>query len=484
MDKRWIAALLVGVTLALTGLTMIQVQWISGVVALRDAQFGQSIDDALNEVSERIERADALAYIKQHSDGGRMLAVIDSIHAVPHDLVDETVVVAEGATDASNGDLLREAMVDDMVHGILYGNTQRPIAERLDENLLDSLVREELRARGIFETAAFAVMDATEHPLILHPASDEEGTADLFSSAHRARLFRADPLGAPHWLVASVPGQRSYILRSMGWQLVLSALLVLIIAGMFVFTLVTIVRQRRMSEIKNDLVNNLTHELKTPIATIALACEALTDPSLPKSEERTKTFTNMIRDENKRLGVLVESVLQSAVLDSGRMRLRPVDLDMHAVITEVARNTNILAERRNGRISTDLKAELAHMKGDRIHLANVLYNLVDNAVKYCEKEPRITIRTTSNNSGITIAVQDNGIGLAKAELNRIFDRLYRVPTGNLHNVKGFGLGLSYVKSVVEGHGGHIAVDSEPGSGSTFRINLPFEHGRTTSPAGG
>ena len=484
VDKRWIAALLVGITLALAGLTIIQAQWIRGVIALRDAQFGQSIDDALNEVSERIERADALTYIKQHSDGGRMLAAIDSMHSASHGSVDDAISIADGAEDASEGALLREAMVDDMVHGILYGNTQRPILERLDENLLDSLVREELRARGILETAAFAVVSEAEPALILHLANEEGGAGELLSSVHRTRLFRADPLGVPHWLVATVPGQGSHILRSMAWQLALGALLVLIIAGMFVFTLVTIVRQRRMSEIKNDLVNNLTHELKTPIATIALACEALTDPSLPKSEERTKTFTNMIRDENKRLGVLVESVLQSAVLDSGRMRLRPVDLDLHHMITEVARNTNILAERRNGRIGTDLKAELAHVKGDRIHLANVLYNLVDNAVKYCEKEPRITISTASNDSGITISVQDNGIGMAKSELKRIFDRLYRVPTGNLHNVKGFGLGLSYVKNVVEGHGGTITVESEPGLGSTFRINLPFEHGHTATAAGG
>ncbi|MEO8069030.1 MAG: HAMP domain-containing sensor histidine kinase [Flavobacteriales bacterium] len=484
VDKRWIAALLVGITLALAGLTIIQVQWIRGVITLRDAQFGQSIDDAMNEVSERIERADALAGIKQHSDGGRMLAMIDSMQAAVQGPAKGGIAIANGASDASDGAVLREALVDDMVRGILFGNTQRPISERLDENLLDSLVREELRARGILEPAVFAVVADTGAPMILHLADEKNEAGGLLSTAHRTRLFRADPISEPHWLLVFVPGQRSHILRGMGWQLAIGGLLVLIIAGMFVFTLVTIVRQRRMGQIKNDLVNNLTHELKTPIATIALACEALTDPSLPKNEERTKTFTNMIRDENKRLGVLVESVLQSAVLDSGRMRLRPVDLDMHAVIAEVARNTNILAERRNGRISTDLKADLANVKGDRIHLANVLYNLVDNAVKYCEKEPRIIISTTSNNAGLAISVQDNGIGIAKAELKRIFDRLYRVPTGNLHNVKGFGLGLSYVKSVVEGHGGRISVESEPGMGSTFRINIPFEHGRTASPVGG
>ncbi len=482
VDKRWIAALLVGITLALAGLTIIQAQWISGVIALRDAQFGQSIDDAVNAVSDRIERADALAGIKQHTDGARMLAMIDSMRISGSDPRYDGIAIIDEAPDGSGDALLRESLVDDMVRGILFGNSQRPIGERLDENLLDSLVREELRARGITEPAAFAVMADSGTVIIEHHAGPDDQADELTLSAHRTRLFRSEAVAVPYWLLVSVPGQRSHILRSMGWQLVLSALLVLIIAGMFVFTIITIVRQRRMSEIKNDLVNNLTHELKTPIATIALACEALADPSLPKSEERTKSFTTMIRDENKRLGVLVESVLQSAVLDSGSMRLRPVDLDLHSVITEVARNTNILAERRNGRVTTDMKAELAHVLGDRIHLANVLYNLVDNAVKYCEKEPRIIISTTSNTSGLSIAVQDNGIGIAKPELRRIFERLYRVPTGNLHNVKGFGLGLSYVKSVVEGHGGRITVESEPGSGSTFRITLPFEHANTTATA--
>lgn len=489
MEKRWIAALLIGITIALAGLSIIQAQWIRGVVEARDTQFGQSVDNAMNAVSERLERLDALAGVRKHSEGARMLAALDSAHQATLAAQQHAdVVIGLGgdglpATVEHVGDP-REALVDDVVRGLLYGNSQRPITERIDEPLLDSLVSEELRARGIPEAAVFAVVNDNNEPVLMHAVADTALAVELARSPHRVRLFRLDPAGTTHWLVLSIPEQRSHILKGMGWQLALSGLLVLIIAGMFIFTIVTIVRQRRMSEIKNDLVNNLTHELKTPIATIALACEALSDPSITKTEERTRKFTTMIRDENKRLGVLVESVLQSAVLDSGRMRLRPVDLDMHQVVTEVARNTNILAERRNGRIATALGAELAHIKGDRIHLANVLYNLVDNAVKYCEKEPRITIATTSDHRRLSIAVRDNGIGIPRNELKRIFDRLYRVPTGNLHNVKGFGLGLSYVKSVVEGHGGTIAVESEPGLGSTFTITLPFEHDIPVETPGG
>ncbi|MCB0794907.1 MAG: HAMP domain-containing histidine kinase, partial [Flavobacteriales bacterium] len=258
--------------------------------------------------------------------------------------------------------------------------------------------------------------------------------------------------------------------------LIMSGAFLLVIVLTFIMTMRTIFRQKRIGEIKNDLVNNLTHELKTPISTIALACEALNDPSLPRSEEQRSMLVQMIRDENKRLGVLVESVLQSAVLDSGRMRIRPVDLDMHAVLGDVVRHARVQAAKRSGTIELSLDAELYHIRGDRIHLTNVLYNLLDNAMKYSDGEPRIDIRTRSDEQALYISVTDQGIGIPKNEQRRIFDKLYRVPTGNIHNVKGFGLGLSYVRAVLERHGGGIEVNSEPGVGSTFTLTIPFEHG--------
>ena len=264
--------------------------------------------------------------------------------------------------------------------------------------------------------------------------------------------------------------------------LLISAVFMVIIGMAFAFTIRTIFRQKRISEIRNDLVNNLTHELKTPISTIGLACEALSDPSMPKTEEQVRTFVGMIRDENKRLGSLVENVLQSAVMESGQMVIKHVDLDVHALLQDVVRSSNIQVSRRNGRIDLDLKAEIYRVSGDRIHLTNLFYNLIDNAVKYAEQEPRIRIATTSNNEGVTVSVSDNGIGIAPSEQRKVFERLYRVPTGNIHNAKGFGLGLSYVRTVVDRHEGRIELDSVPGRGSTFRIFIPFEHVRTTEAA--
>ena len=222
----------------------------------------------------------------------------------------------------------------------------------------------------------------------------------------------------------------------------------------------------------------------TPISTISLACEALNDPSVPQNEDSRRRFVAMIRDENKRLGSLVENVLQSAVMDSGHMLLKRVDLDLHNVVHDVVRSSSMQVSRRNGRIDLDLKAEIHHLTGDRIHLTNLLYNLVDNAVKYTEKEPRITIATRSTDEGVFLSVTDNGIGIPRSEQQKVFDKLYRVPTGNIHNAKGFGLGLSYVRTVVQRHGGRIELESEPGRGSTFRIFLPFEHVREQQTAAG
>ncbi|MBK8948926.1 MAG: HAMP domain-containing histidine kinase [Flavobacteriales bacterium] len=205
---------------------------------------------------------------------------------------------------------------------------------------------------------------------------------------------------------------------------------------------------------------------------------------MPHTEQQTRTFVNMIREENKRLGVLVENVLQSALQDSGQMRLRPVDLDLHALIDDVVRNMRIQAERRGGGIEVAFGAALHRLQGDRIHLTNVLQNLIDNGIKYAAREPRIQVRTRSDHHGIEVEVQDNGIGIPRGEQRRIFDKLYRVPTGNIHNVKGFGLGLSYVRAVVQRHEGRIQVASEPGQGSTFTITLPFEHGSDTQAPGG
>lgn len=484
VDRRFVAVVLSAISLALVGLAAMQVAWVTKTINMREAQFSESLDHALLSVSDHLERIERMQDLKRSRKGRRLLARLDSLrHADPMPLDDAQLPIGHVSDDPEAVPSLpparqveraeHEELVADLVRAILANEIRRGIRERLDPELLDSLLHAELFGLGIADTPSWGVYDRQGRWVSL--ARTEPDTAGLWAHGATVRLFRHDIAGPVHFLRVHADHDRSARLAGLWPLMVASGLFVLIIAIAFAYTMRTMLRQKRLNDIRTDLVNNLTHELKTPISTIGLACEALADPSIPRTEEQVRSYTAMIRDENKRLGALVENVLLSAVQDSGTMVIKPVDLDLHAVIADVVRSSSMLVSRRSGRIETSLAADIHHLRADRIHLTNLLYNLIDNAVKYCEQEPRIRIATRSDDTGVHLSVTDNGIGIAPSEHRKVFDRLYRVPTGNLHNAKGFGLGLSYVKNVVERHGGRVRLESRPGAGSTFHIFLPFEH---------
>ncbi len=518
MEKRWITGLLIAISVALVGLMAIQVKWMRDTVDLREVQFHRSVDNALFAVCDRLEQLERMQVLKEHAAGRKLLGKLDALRSMRAAQEPEIAPEAEeGSTQAEvdTNDLIdtpeppspprplepfdpsdtlallgagwqaldeeQEALVSDLVRGIMASELSRDIHDRIDPGVLDSLLRDEFKANGIPGPMHYAVLKEGGTSVLVG-RGDLSDTSATDHVGFREKLFRHDLAGPSYFLEVQVAGQKRFLLHGMWPMLLTSAVFMCIIGVAFLFTIRTIFRQKRISEIRNDLVNNLTHELKTPISTIGLACEALTDPSMPKTDEQVRNFVNMIRDENKRLGSLVENVLQSAVLESGHMLLKRVDLDLHALVHDVVRSSGIQLTRRNGRIDLELNAEIHRVNGDRIHLTNLLYNLVDNAIKYAEQEPRIRIATTSNDEGVTVSVTDNGIGIATSEQRKVFDRLYRVPTGNIHNAKGFGLGLSYVRTVVERHGGRIKLESVPGKGSTFHIFIPFEHVRTAEVA--
>ena len=503
MEKRRITGLLVAIGLALVGLLAIQVKWMRDTKLLRESQYHRSIDNAMHAVSDRMERIERMQVLEGHKVGKRLLQKLDAHRNNAGTRLNggsgTGAIVEKKGTPAGPGGMEeqvtngtpvdptmeedQEELITDMVRGILASELARDIKERIDPHLLDSLLKEELTANGISDPVLFGVAAENGEPVDLSQV-DRSAAPVRPDTPFRVRLFKHDHPGPHYFLLVDIPGERAAIWRGLWPLLLIAVLLMAIIIAGFGFTIRTMVRQKRIGEIRTDLVNNLTHELKTPISTIGLACEALSDPSMPKTEEQVRNFVGMIRDENKRLGSLVENVLQSAVLEGGHMVLKRVDLDMHTVVGEVVRSSSMLVERRNGRIDTELNAEIHHVNGDRTHLTNVLYNLIENAVKYAEQEPRIRIATTSNDVGITISIMDNGIGIPPSEQTKVFDRLYRVPTGNIHNAKGFGLGLSYVRTVVERHGGRIKLESIPGQGSTFRIYIPFEHVNSPKIIGG
>ena len=237
-----------------------------------------------------------------------------------------------------------------------------------------------------------------------------------------------------------------------------------------------ILRQKKISEVKNDFINNMTHEFKTPIATVSLATEALQDDDIKGNKAFVERYVSVIQEENKRLGMQVERVLQIASLDKKDFKLKIEEANLHQIIEKALVNINILVEKRGGSISSQLLASNPIIEADKVHLTNIVYNLLDNANKYSPDAPQINIRTENISTGVILKISDEGIGMSKEASQKIFDKFYRVSTGNVHDVKGFGLGLSYVKNIIDMHHGSINVKSEPGKGSTFKIILPFNHG--------
>ncbi|GAB2764634.1 hypothetical protein GCM10027275_02240 [Rhabdobacter roseus] len=381
----------------------------------------------------------------------------------------EELPVAQGtpSTSLARADLLREVMKD-----LMY--TQRPIKERVNRFLLDSLLRKELAQNGITLSYEFAVRGQTGRDLVFSTA--EHQTTDWEQRAYKASLFPSEMLSGNNLLYVYFPDQRQYILRAMSTMLAGSAVLVLVILACFYLAVTTILRQKKLSDIKNDFINNMTHEFKTPISTIALATEMAQEntsvvPS-PDTATRLNRYLGIIKEENRRLGTHVEKVLQMALLDRGEVKLKPSAVNIHDLIGKVLNNLSVQIEQKQGEVELEFEADQEMIYGDEVHLSNVLYNLLDNAIKYSPEKLHLTIRTHNDANGLQLDVADQGLGMSREQLGRIFDKFYRVPTGNRHDVKGFGLGLSYVKKMAEAHGGSIGVKSQPGQGSTFSLWLP------------
>jgi signal transduction histidine kinase len=254
---------------------------------------------------------------------------------------------------------------------------------------------------------------------------------------------------------------------------VTSLILTIVILIVSLVTILVIFRQKKLSEIKNDFINNMTHELKTPISTISLASQMLGDKTVSISGHTLDHISNLIRDESKRLGSQVEKVLQMSIFDEGKMDLNLKSISVNDILVQVVEKMSLQISNLNAKVYSELDKARKFILADEVHITNVFYNLLDNALKYSGKSPEIYLISKNKDKGIEVTVRDNGIGISKENQKRIFEKFYRVPTGNLHDVKGFGLGLSYVKKVVEDHGGNIKVESELKKGTSFTVFLPY-----------
>ena len=267
---------------------------------------------------------------------------------------------------------------------------------------------------------------------------------------------------------------KNYIAQRNGWMFAASAIFSLMIIAAFALTIRTMFNQKKLSEIKTDFINNMTHEFKTPIATISLAADALAMEKVRSNPQMLSYYSGIIKSENKRMNKQVETILQAAQIDKSELKLKLAEINMHELIDNVSKNFQVQIEPLNGTLTKELKANQFVILGDEVHISNMLTNLLDNAVKYSEEQNvRIHIETLNAKGHLIIKISDEGVGMSKETQLHIFEKFYRAHTGNLHNIKGFGLGLSYVKAIAEGHKGTVKVDSTPGKGSTFTIELPL-----------
>ncbi len=496
---------------ALIGLCIIQYYWISNAVNEKRDHFHQDVREALLQVSRRYNRQMAadrlqqqLSYHRQSylpangSDGVRVFEEFtNDSEGVVHHTSRESIypwsnLSAEMNTSVSPSNIAsvsapylqhpksevgkynNSGHVTGLFDQLIRINVYDDLTNALDTSLVDSLLKSELMSRGIATSYIWTILNSPICVFTSDNTRDDDLHDSLLTSRYRVRLTGDNLMSQPKVLTIYFPNERAYVFRSMWTMLILSVLFIIFICVLFYYSITTIFRQKKLSEIKNDFISNMTHELKTPISTISLACEVLGDDTIEKNRERTNRYLGMIMEENKRLGVLVENVLQTAILDKGNFKLKPALIDVHEMIRNVVANVHLAIDKQEGVISFDLLARQNVIEADRTHIQNVIYNLVDNAIKYSPEKPDVRIFTCDFGDTMEICVQDNGVGISRENQKRIFEKLFRVPTGNIHDVKGFGLGLSYVKAIVEKHGGSVWVESEPGKGSRFYVRLPYK----------
>jgi len=347
----------------------------------------------------------------------------------------------------------------------------KSLLERIPPKVLDSIIYKEFIARSIPADYIYGIKQISKKNY--EYASSNADTNQLLKSNYSVSLFPNDILKKNEQLTISFPRKYEFLFYSL-WPLLISAVVfsIIMVIG-FIYVMRTVLTQKKLAEIKSDFINNMTHEFKTPIATISIANESLKNPKVYSSPEKLDYYTSVIRDENKRMLRQVEVMLQMAQLEKGELKLKHELLKMEEVVEEAINSSLLSVENKNGKIELKVTEEIAPITGDRNHLINVISNLIDNAIKYSNEAPQIVVSIKNNLDNITIAVKDNGIGMTKEVQKRIFDTFYRATTGNLHDVKGFGLGLSYVRAIIEQHQGTISVESEINKGSTFSIQLPI-----------
>ncbi len=533
MNKRKISFLIVLMSIALLGIIVLQMNWIMHDIRVKEQQFDQGVTLALSDVVNKIETGEVFKVVSDHAwkvtagPGGVAFnddSILLDLFAPPpppaepqppqppvpqenhlhithrsNGIESETMIRLQHERRTAEHDAIVKE-IDNYTDSIgrvaseteekirmkmqklnmvmskwayEFGEREENIFSRISPGKLDTIIGEELAAKGISVPYNFGIINLNSDSLMY--AKSPEHRHDLLQSPHRIVLFPNDLFSRPDYLLVSFPGRMNYVLSSLWMMLAGSAVFTLIIIFGFAYTIYVIFRQKKLSDIKTDFINNMTHEFKTPIATISLAVDSIRDPRVYTNAEKIGYFTGIIREENKRMNAQVENVLRMAQLEKGELELRHEPVNMHDLIGHSVDFIRLQVSRKEGEIVTLCDATNPWVNGDAFHLANVVNNLLDNANKYSPDKPEILVQTENSENGLLIHVTDKGMGMSAGTQEKIFEKFYRLPTGNIHNIKGFGLGLSYVKAIVEAHKGTVTVKSEAGEGSRFTVYLPIHN---------
>jgi two-component system phosphate regulon sensor histidine kinase PhoR len=511
MNKKAIGFIIGLMVAALAGLAILQVYWISWSIQLNEDQFDNNIYASLSRITDRIERDEvdqALSILSNLADQSSFIIKKNedpdgpnsgfSVEASYEKYLgtDTTTYLGKeflkmySSTHCNdpNCKTCKYKRKKTLIDFIALKNEiiPRPLTERINLKSLDIIIKQELTKSGIDAKYHYGIFDDELQTLIIKDnrflnTTDTKvakaGFVDpILSSKFRVGLFTDSKITGqpPGLLFVFFPGKSGLIWSSVWKTLIASILYLGIILYCFFYIVRTIFQQKKVSEMKNDFINNMTHEFKTPIATISLAADSITSPTILANPDKIRRFADIIRQENKRMNSQVEKVLQMALLDRNEFKLKLSPINAHDVILSAVQNFSLQVESKGGQIITDLRALNPFIEADITHVTSMIHNLLDNANKYSNDHPKITVITRNVPLGVEITVKDNGIGIDKEAKKMIFDKFFRVHTGNLHDVKGFGLGLTYVRTMILAHKGTIDLVSELGKGSSFILTFPFK----------
>ena len=514
MRKSTIWLLAVVMAFAFAGLLFLQVKYVSIILKKSSEQFNETVKRSLHQVSKNLELDETQRYLEedlkrdesyylqnnqdpqeiaqtitqqklQIKDANGNILQIDQLHSFsqkfePLSSLDKKQTsnnIISTSQDLQKTLMRRlkyqNALMQEVLVNILNTANLKPIQERVDFKKLNNYLKSEFINNGLNLPFIFFVINKDGKTVY---QSGEIKKEPIASDIITYVLFPNDPPSKLNYLKVYFPTKGDYISSSVTF-IVPSVLFSLILLVTFIFTIYIVFRQKRLSEMKNDFINNMTHELKTPVSTISLAAQMLKDSDITKSPDVFKHISGVINDETKRLGFLVEKVLQMSLFERQKAAFKLKEVDANDLVISVANTFVLKVEKYDGSLDIDLQATDSSIYVDEMHITNVLFNLMDNAVKYRRPEVPLTlmVRTWNDNNGkLLISIEDNGIGIKKEYLKKVFDRFFRVPTGNVHDVKGFGLGLAYVRKIIEDHKGTIRAEMGPGNvGTKFIITLPL-----------